>query len=96
MLRGEYKFRNVHRVRRRLSDGEYKTHYYHRHTRARLPGKPGSPEFLVAYNAAELSLASQQKAKPLIRPKADRPPDLVQGLRGRDRLFFAEYGWRHG
>lgn len=57
MLRSESKstpaIRNVHRVRRRLSDGEYRTHYYHRHTRATLPGRPGSPEFLAAFRAAE-------------------------------------------
>jgi hypothetical protein len=49
----ESRIRNIHRVRRRLSDGEYNTHYYHRHTRARLPGSPNSPEFLAAYRAAE-------------------------------------------
>jgi len=53
------RMRNVHRVRRRLSDGEYRTHYYHRHTRVKLLGRPGSPEFIAAYQAAEQEWANQ-------------------------------------
>ncbi len=53
------RMRNVHRVRRRLSDGEYRTHYYHRYTRMKLPGRPGSPEFMAAYQAAEQGWANR-------------------------------------
>jgi hypothetical protein len=66
MLRRAYKsglaIRNVHRVRRRLSDGEYNTHYYHRHTRRKLPGRPGSSEFLAAYRAAEQDWMTRKSA----------------------------------
>jgi hypothetical protein len=50
---------NIHRVRRRLACGEYNTHYYHRHTRTKLPGRPGSPEFLAAYRSAEQQWANR-------------------------------------
>lgn len=50
------KLPNVHRVRRRLADGRDRLHFYHRKTRKRLPGKPGSPEFMELYNECERSL----------------------------------------
>jgi hypothetical protein len=48
---------NVHRVRRRLSDGRCNYHHYHRPTRTKLPGQPGSPEFLAVYEECERKLA---------------------------------------
>ncbi len=42
------RLRNVQRVRSRG-----RTYYYHRPTRTRLPGEPGSAEFMAAYAAAE-------------------------------------------
>jgi hypothetical protein len=88
--------RNVQRVRRPLSDGRCNYHYYHRQTRTKLPGLPGSPEFVAAYDAAERSLASQQKAQPPAEQPLDHDRDLVGNILDRDRRFFAEYGWRHG
>jgi len=42
-------------VRVRLASGEIKSYYYHRATGTRLPGLPGSPEFLASFAAAEQS-----------------------------------------
>ena len=36
-----------------LKDGTRRTYWYHRETGARLRGKPGSPEFIADYAAAE-------------------------------------------
>jgi hypothetical protein len=52
------RIRNVHRVRRRLSDGRYSYHHYHRPTRTKLPGLPGSAEFMAAYEECERRLAA--------------------------------------
>ena len=54
------RIRNVHRVCRRLSDGRCIYHHYHRHTRAKLPGQPGSPEFIAAYLSAERDWAARK------------------------------------
>lgn len=52
--RAEYQpIRNVQRVRRLLSDGRCNYHHYHRPTRTKLPGQPGSPEFIAAYEECE-------------------------------------------
>ncbi len=50
------RIRNVHRVRRWLSDGRCNYHHYHRPTRTKLPGQPGSPEFMAAYLECERRL----------------------------------------
>jgi hypothetical protein len=55
------RLKNVHSVRRRLTDGTSKIHFYHRPTRIRLP-RPDSPEFRPAYEAAERRYAAQQAA----------------------------------
>jgi hypothetical protein len=47
------RIRNVHRVRRQLSDGRCNYHHYHRPTRRKLPGQPGSPEFMAVYEECE-------------------------------------------
>jgi hypothetical protein len=43
-------------VHARLASGEVKTYYYHRATGKCLVGKPGSPDFLTSFAAAEQSL----------------------------------------
>lgn len=90
------RIRNVQRVRRLLSDGRCNYHYYHRQTRTTLPGLPGSPEFIAAYDAAELCVASQQKTKLSAEDQLERDHDRVESIRERDGRFFAKYGWRHG
>lgn len=47
------KITGINTIRKRLSDGTVRTYYYHRATGAPLNGKPGSPEFLRDYTAAE-------------------------------------------
>ncbi len=93
---GDEPIRHVQRVRRLLSDGRCNYHYYHRQTRTKLPGLPGSAEFLAAYDAAERCLASLQKTKLPVEDQFEGHRDPVENLRERDRRFFAEYGWRHG
>jgi len=58
--RAEYRpIRNVQRVRRGLSDGRCNYHHYHRPTRTKLPGQPGSPEFMALYAKCEHELADR-------------------------------------
>ena len=47
------KLQGVNAVRKRLADGSVRVYYYHRATGTKLRGKPGSPEFLTDYAAAE-------------------------------------------
>lgn len=44
--------KGVNRVRKRLSDGSTRTYYYAWKGGPRLPGEPGSPEFIAAYEQA--------------------------------------------
>lgn len=46
------RLRGVNSVRRRLADGTILTYWYAWKGGPRLPGKPGSPEFVAAYQAA--------------------------------------------
>ncbi len=48
---------NIHTVR-----AKGRTYHYHRKTRARLPGQPGSPEFMAAYNAEEAATENPSRA----------------------------------
>jgi integrase len=50
------RIRGVNTVRKRLADGTVRAHYYHRATGRKLPGPPGSPDFVREYAAAEASL----------------------------------------
>ena len=49
----QVRLRGIHRVKRRLANGTLRVHYYHRSTRKKLEGTPGSPLFLESYAAAE-------------------------------------------
>lgn len=46
--------RGINTTHKRLADGSIRTYHYHRGTGKRLPGKPGSEEFLAAYQAAQI------------------------------------------
>src|SRR5205823_117289 len=46
------RLRGVNRVLKRLADGRTETYHYAWKGGPRLPGKPGSPEFVHAYNEA--------------------------------------------
>lgn len=65
--------RNVHRVRRQLSDGRCNYHHYHRPTRMKLPGQPGSPEFMAIYEECERELAARNGAPPQANLEAVAP-----------------------
>lgn len=43
---------HIHAVKKRLADGRVQTYYYHRLTRKRIHGQPGTPEFLESYRQA--------------------------------------------
>ena len=43
------KLEHVHSVRKRLADGRVAVYHYHRRTRKRIHGEPGTPEFLASY-----------------------------------------------
>lgn len=45
----KHDLKHVHTVRKRLRDGTVSVHYYHRRTRKRIEGEPGSIEFLQSY-----------------------------------------------
>lgn len=53
------RLQGINSVSKRLKNGERRLYHYHRSTNTRLPGEPGSPEFLAAYAAAERSLGSR-------------------------------------
>ncbi|MEE9387044.1 MAG: tyrosine-type recombinase/integrase [Paracoccaceae bacterium] len=46
------RLKGVNKVRKRLADGSFATYYYAWKSGPRLPGNPGSPEFVAAYNCA--------------------------------------------
>jgi hypothetical protein len=64
---------NVQRVRRLLSTGESREHYYHRPTKVRLP-HPDDPGFAAAYHAAELRHSQEQRARSGGESLGDRTP----------------------
>lgn len=47
------RLQGINTVRKRLADGTQRVYYYHRATGLPLSGKPGSPEFIRDYGAAE-------------------------------------------
>lgn len=46
------RLKGINKVTRRLATGEMQTYYYAWKGGPRLPGKPGDPEFIAAYNEA--------------------------------------------
>ncbi len=49
----------VHRVRSKLASGQVAVYWYAWRGGPRLPGKPGTPDFMAAYNAAVAKRPSQ-------------------------------------
>jgi hypothetical protein len=67
------RLRNLHRVRRQLTDGTTKLHFYHRKTGAALPA-PDDPAFTAAYEAAEQRLTEESSViQPDVKPE---PPGV--------------------
>jgi integrase len=48
----QVRLRHVNTVRKKLSDGTVRTFYYHRLTKKRIEGEPGTLEFQISYDAA--------------------------------------------
>lgn len=61
------RLKGLNRVSKRLADGSRVTYYYAWKGGPRLPGKPGDPEFIAAYNKA-------------IAQKVERPSDTLQSV----------------
>ena len=55
------RLKGLNRTTRRLADGTVVTYFYAWKGGPRLPGKPGTPEFMAAFNAA---VATKRKADP--------------------------------
>lgn len=72
------RLQGINTVRKRLADGTQRVYYYHRATGLPLSGKPGSPEFLRDYGAAEKLML-------------DRHAGTVNGLM-RDYTLSPEFG----
>lgn len=82
--------KHVHAVRKKLPNGKYKTYYYHRFSRKRLPDNPNSIEFMAAleeqsrYGRAKVgtlgSLMTEYKASPEFtqRSKSTKRIYLIQ------------------
>lgn len=51
--------KGINRIRKRLADGTFITYFYAWKGGPRLPGKPGDPEFIAAYNAAVATKVQQ-------------------------------------
>jgi integrase len=53
---------NVHAVHKRLSNGQIKTYYYHRITKKRIEGEPGTLAFFASYEqASKADIANSDK-----------------------------------
>src|SRR5579863_9460883 len=78
------RMRNVQRVRRALCDGRCNYHHYHRPTRTKLPGEPGSPEFMAVYEECERQLAAGLRHKrsrtTVCQPTSCRLPEWATTL----------------
>jgi integrase len=59
------KLKGLNSVKKRLANGSFETYYYAWKGGPRLPGKPGDPEFMAAYNLA-VNKRIQQPAGALI------------------------------
>ncbi len=65
--------KGIKRTRKKLSNGSTRTYYYERHSNTRLPGKPGSPEFMAAYHDAIKSLPIKGSFARLISAYQESP-----------------------
>lgn len=55
------KLKGINTVRKTLADGTVRKYYYHRATGKQLPGKPGEPEFIAAYAAAQAAFVQHHR-----------------------------------
>src|SRR6266508_1486311 len=71
----------INTVRKVLADGSARYYYYHRHTRTRLSGAPGSAEFVASFATAEKKLLERDAGQcaGLIRAYLSSP-EFTEGL----------------
>ena len=82
------KIRRVQCVRRRLSDGTSKLHFYYRPTGAVLPS-PDHPDFPIAYEAAKREF-ELQRGKPISASNLSQPSCDAQPIQGDIALDVVE------
>lgn len=66
--------KHIHTIKRALANGEVRLHYYHRFTRKKIEGEPGTPEFMKSYKAAciaEPALAPFKRICGRTQPEVD-------------------------
>lgn len=94
------RLKGLNRVSKRLADGSRVTYYYAWKGGPRLPGKPGSPEFVAAYNEAAAEKAKQPSGtlQAVLNAYQDSPKFTDLATRTRKdyvrhiRLIEAEFG----
>ncbi|RMB12148.1 tyrosine-type recombinase/integrase [Eilatimonas milleporae] len=57
----DFRPKGIFQTHKTLADGTRRTYWYHRASRQRLPGEPGSEEFMAAYVKAETSIKSTDR-----------------------------------
>ncbi len=78
--------KGINKTTKRLANGEEKVFFYHRATGTRLPGHPGSPDFLEAYKQAEQPFAHDTGTiAALIREYLKSPQFTVSEQSSRNR-----------
>lgn len=84
----------------RLADGRKVRYYYHRATGLRLPGEPGSIEFLQAYTDAEKSITNRDRGTfaGLIRAYSTSPEfdELADSTKAEYRRMLAKVEAKFG
>jgi hypothetical protein len=95
------KIKGINKVAKRLADGTKATYYYAWKGGPRLPGKPGDPVFIAAYNEAIATKADQPigtiqsvlnayQASPKFADLADRTrKDYIRNIRQIEAEFSA-------
>ena len=74
--------KGIHRVKRRLASGDIRIHYYAWRGGPVIHAKPGTPEFVHAYNEAHNSIR-QPRAGALMTRSAHRPVHNMSTWRNR-------------
>ncbi len=69
---------HIHAVKKRLADGRVVTYYYHRLTRKRIHGEPGTPEFLESYKEASAATGHDRNTLSGIIHEFVRSPEFAQ------------------
>lgn len=94
------KIEGVNTVHKKLADGTVRTYYYHRRSGKRLPGLPGSLDFIAAYAAAEAApvVRHQGTLNGLIHSWTTSPAwsEIAESTRGEYRRMLTRIEERFG